>query len=405
MIDDRPAPRHHADVDARRFTLVALALLTVLLGSVWLYLRGGGEGYVHPGAANAGPLSEWTARFHAPRNTSAETTPRPPAERTTSRTDIARTTTPSRLAPARLRRRIDASRKRWQRRLPRIAVWLDDRAYRMRRAVLDTPVVQYAAGRIDLSTRRPLAALEHFERGLRLQPRNPDLLVARATALTAAGRRNQADAALRAAVELLPDAARVRFGYGTYLTDRGRFTEAAAQYRALLRIDPTHAPGLFNLANLALRAGRLSEAERLWNRYVTLRPDDAGAWHQLGVLYMDYVKPEAAADCFERVTRMRPLAADAFLNLGLARQALQQYERADTAMATADALRPCDPLTLRHRLALLREMAARPEIAGPVHIFEMDGVIADLAQAAPELATDAGPEEAIAAAANTDLME
>jgi tetratricopeptide (TPR) repeat protein len=65
----------------------------------------------------------------------------------------------------------------------------------------------YVAARLALAALRPNSAIEQLEAALKLQPDNPDILERAAIAYAGAGRKSEADSALRKALLLAPDGA------------------------------------------------------------------------------------------------------------------------------------------------------------------------------------------------------
>jgi tetratricopeptide (TPR) repeat protein len=122
------------------------------------------------------------------------------------------------------------------------------------------------AGRVD-------EALDAFEEALARQGTRRDALTANiqysaALALLRAGRKDEALARLRDAVDAFPAYAPARYALGKELSDRGDQAGAIAHYREALRFEPGMVPALNNLAVALFLDGRYAEA---WEAVVACR--------------------------------------------------------------------------------------------------------------------------------------
>ena len=124
------------------------------------------------------------------------------------------------------------------------------------------PTAAFLLGSFAVEARQPQLAIPFLEKGLAMQPGNPDLTSERANALYSLHRTQEGLAAVEAwlADHPLGDAklrARMLRSKGFGLTELARLDEAEAAYQEALRLEPGHAGALHELDYIkGLRAGR-----------------------------------------------------------------------------------------------------------------------------------------------------
>lgn len=117
-------------------------------------------------------------------------------------------------------------------------------------------------------------AIQHYERGLDLEPQNASLHRALAKTLQAKGSTQQAIEHIRAAVEFEPDHAPTQERLGVLLHQKGDLAAAIEHYRLALQLNPDAAQAANNLAWILATSGDSSlgtPAEAL--RWATLRAE------------------------------------------------------------------------------------------------------------------------------------
>ena len=124
--------------------------------------------------------------------------------------------------------------------------------------------------------RRYDEALEVLERQRRLRPDDAAVLADIGRCLSGLGRYTEAEPMLRRAIEGL-DNALTRYALGLVLDRTGRRGEATAEYRRALDHNPNHLGALNNLGVALATQGRMDEATRHFERLVAVDPDDADA--------------------------------------------------------------------------------------------------------------------------------
>ena len=187
------------------------------------------------------------------------------------------------------------------------------REHLIRRALEFDPNHRVALG--ELATmyrvlRRYDEALEVLERQRRLRPDDAAVLADIGRCLSGLGRYAEAEPMLRRAIEGL-DNALTRYALGLVLDRTGRRGEATAEYRRALDHNPNHLGALNNLGVALATQGRMDEATRHFERLVAVDPDDADAHANLGLALAAAAAPDRAARAFREALLLDPAHAGA----------------------------------------------------------------------------------------------
>jgi serine/threonine-protein kinase len=167
-----------------------------------------------------------------------------------------------------------------------------------------------------------------------------NLGLALSTALSNAGRANQAEEILRELIRQHPDNPRYWAELGYALAEQGRLAEAEAATRTAIQIQPDYADAHNNLGNILILQRKYAEAEAAYRQAIALKHDDAGAYCNLGVVLNKrrrHVEAEAAA---RKAVGFSPTSAVAYNTLGVALRWQEKYPAAEAAFLKAIALQP-----------------------------------------------------------------
>jgi tetratricopeptide (TPR) repeat protein len=135
-------------------------------------------------------------------------------------------------------------------------------------------------------------------------------------ALLAAGREDEALAALTRAVELDPQSAQAQCGMGLAHYEHARWKEAVAAFRAAERFAPDSAIGSFNLGLALERLGERDEARRALLRAAALEPHDEEIQRALEPLLLGHSTASSAPDARDGAASIRgELASFDLLNV------------------------------------------------------------------------------------------
>jgi tetratricopeptide (TPR) repeat protein len=152
-------------------------------------------------------------------------------------------------------------------------IWLEHGSDYARRAIdvaPDLPAAHLVAGRFALDTGSHLAAVEHLEQTLALDPLNIHAYVYLADAYVATGEPEQAEETLERAVRTGPD------NWGTYLEigrlyfERGEWERAAGYFRRIIELLPESSVGYTSLGGCYLYLGDLEAARENLARAVEI---------------------------------------------------------------------------------------------------------------------------------------
>jgi len=181
------------------------------------------------------------------------------------------------------------------------------------------------------------AAIPHVERALALQPDYPDALLARGIIAERDNRTDDAIAAYRRAIELVPFHGAV-VNLGAIYQKSGRRAEAEKLYLDGLAADPTNRDLRNNLATLYVQSGRLDEARPIFAQLLAEGARDRDILLNTGLMLAAASQPADAVKAFDAVLKIdaadsvaRFHRAAALLALGRRDEALADYEFAIVA--------------------------------------------------------------------------
>ena len=237
------------------------------------------------------------------------------------------------------------------------------------------PAVQFGLGTIAAREGRQAEAIERLERAVTLFPEFGAAHYALARAYRAAGRREDAEAALAkhaafgarwpaipdpvaAAVAAVRDDAGALVQRGVKQAASGDVDAAIASHEAALALNPSFAQAHANLIALYGRVRNWPKAEEHYRAVVALAVNVADAHYDYGVLLGLQERWDAAADAYRLALDLNPQHAQARNNLG---QILERQGKA--GLATDEYQRAADSQpTLRiARFNLARMLIARGE--------------------------------------------
>ena len=192
-------------------------------------------------------------------------------------------------------------------------------------------------------------ALQDFDEGLRLDPRQPEGYVSRG--VLEMDNLGQDDGALRDfnhALSLRPSFTRALVLRSRLFYKKGDFARSLQDAEAVLRIEPQSPRGHTRrcLGRLAIdelepAIADCTEALRLWPTFIPALNGRGSAYLKLG-------QPEHAAVDFEEAIRIRPKAPVALFGRGVSRKKLGDREGGDADIALAKQLLPDVEERFRH---------------------------------------------------------
>jgi serine/threonine-protein kinase len=195
------------------------------------------------------------------------------------------------------------------------------------------PAVFTIAARIHADTGHNDMALAEFDQALKLDPRNADARLGRASVYERLGRIKEAENEFRAAVELrpeywvgvselgsfyfrqhrtddaarefrrevelVPDSANAHSNYGAMLSRLGKPDEAIVELRKSLAISETY-PAYANLGILYYRQKDWANSALMTEKALSINPNDYRVWGNLGIAYEQMGNSAKAAEAYKQ---------------------------------------------------------------------------------------------------------
>lgn len=190
------------------------------------------------------------------------------------------------------------------------------------------------------------AALENYPARQASLPRTPEVHYTLAKALSLMGKTDDAEAALRLAIEIAPSYLPAIKDYAALLFETMRHDEASIMYRSALLLDDKD-PMTYCSLGVSLQAtGALDEAMDAYNQMLALSPGSALAYNNIGSIQQKQGHLELALQSFERALKIDPGFANALCNLGICLMGMGRLEEARESTARAIEL---DPMHLQAR--------------------------------------------------------
>jgi len=149
----------------------------------------------------------------------------------------------------------------------------------------------YGAACLFLRAGQLPAAVQLFDRALRLKPEFPRAHADLAIALWQQDRLPEAIDQLRIALRLDPRAAQAHTNLASLYAMTGRLSEAVAEFHQALALDPGNEVAHTNLGNALLQLGQVPEAMLEYRQALRLRPDDEMA--RAGLRHAEAMAAEA----------------------------------------------------------------------------------------------------------------
>lgn len=140
-------------------------------------------------------------------------------------------------------------------------------------------------------------ALPHFQKAIAANPRMVEPVVGLGHSYRLLGEGEEAEKALRRAMQIAPGKARIKSSLAEVLIDLGRMKEAAEIFRSILAADPKNIPAIVGLASAREAGGEEGDLERF--EYAlkdqSLEAEKRVALHSaLGQIYDQMKKPQEA---------------------------------------------------------------------------------------------------------------
>jgi arylsulfatase A-like enzyme/Tfp pilus assembly protein PilF len=210
--------------------------------------------------------------------------------------------------------------------------------------------------RLELQRGNPERALLVARTGKNARGAFNTLTAVEARALTALGRRDEAENLLDRALAEAPEDADLLTSRAGHYASRREFDRAEEMLREAVAIDAFHLQARLRLTELLETTGRLEDAAEVIEDLLKANPGQPEALAALGRVRL--VDPAAARPYLEEAVRLNPGRFEPLFNLGLCQLKLGQPEKGEASLRRALDLRPGHPLC-RNNLAIALTMQGR----------------------------------------------
>ena len=183
------------------------------------------------------------------------------------------------------------------------------------------------------------AAIEDYEKALRLRPNAADAMLGLGNAHYMQGNLDQAEKILRKALEHQPDFPFALNSLGVVLRQTKRLDEARDVLERILIVKPNYPEGLLNLGTVYDSLGQSAAAERMYRRVLEMNPNITAAMYSLARLVRDRDANEGER-LYRRVIELEPNRDDAMLNLANMLMNAEKHDEALALMRTACEMNP-----------------------------------------------------------------
>ncbi len=203
-------------------------------------------------------------------------------------------------------------------------------------------------------------ALEYYDEAIKVRPEFPEAEFQRANALSALGRLNEAETALRRVLDLRKNWSLPYSSLGALLVRLNREKEAEPLLREAIRLDSQDLLAIQALAGIRLKAGDAKEALQLARRATADANAGAAPWFVRALAERGSGDNKAALISLNRVLELEPQDFDALIERAEIR--ISDHEPAVEDLKTAERLADRDKQKIG-RLAAAYEKAGRHDDA------------------------------------------
>ena len=193
-------------------------------------------------------------------------------------------------------------------------------------------------------------AIECYDKALKQDPNNFDLLFSKAYSLGELAKYNEAIEYYDKALKKKPSSADTLNNKGWVLIDLSKYDEAIEYIDKALRIKPGHVHALNNKVVSLYNLGKYSEAISWYDKALKIKPDYADALNNKGISLRKLGKYYEAIGCYDEALKINPNNALVLNNKGTALYNLGKYTKAIRWYDKSLAIQPNYELALDNKL-------------------------------------------------------
>jgi tetratricopeptide (TPR) repeat protein len=182
-------------------------------------------------------------------------------------------------------------------------------------------------------------AIAHYRKAIEINPTFTIAHLNLGAALVAQGRIEEA----LAAIKMNPNQEEAHFHLGVVLAAQGRNEEAIAHYLVAIKINPNYDDAHYNLANLLMKQGKIEEAIDNYSKAIKINPDHADAHCNLADVFVKQNKIGQAIEHFREAVRITPSSFASLNNLGVNLEKQLKHDEAASYYRRALVVEPKNP--------------------------------------------------------------
>jgi tetratricopeptide (TPR) repeat protein len=160
------------------------------------------------------------------------------------------------------------------------------------------------------------SAVRYISKALLFNPSNADLHYNLGNAFQKKGDLDEAINAFQTALGLNPNLVDAHYNLGVALLEKGQLDQAINSFRKALQLNSNLYDAYYNLGNAYRDKGQLDEAISSYQKAIQLNPNFAPGYCNLGSVLQQKGLPEEAIISYQRAIRHNPDFAEAHYNLG-----------------------------------------------------------------------------------------
>lgn len=179
------------------------------------------------------------------------------------------------------------------------------------------------------------AAIECYQRALIIKPNYVEAHYNLGNALRLNGKLASALDSYKRAIKIRPDFAAAYYNMGVALKEKGELEPSIYSYHQAIKLKPNFAEAHHNMGNALKDNGDLDAAIKSYKQAIKIKSDYAETHNNMGVALKDKGKLGEAIDSYERAIKIKPDYAEAYSNMGIALSdkgdltaAINSYEQA-----------------------------------------------------------------------------
>jgi tetratricopeptide (TPR) repeat protein len=183
-------------------------------------------------------------------------------------------------------------------------------------------------------------AEKHYKAAYELDKSYDKAMFSYTRVLTATGKKAEAVAVFKAALDAKPSDLELRSEYMQALINNAQYTEAENEAQEILRQDPANVAAYRALSSMYFAQNKLGMSQLCSEKALSINDKDPGIYNNMGVTYVFQKDEERAIERFKTAIQIDPKNFEANMNLGFIALDSGDYGLALTSFQSATAANP-----------------------------------------------------------------